>query len=179
VLGSRAGEFTATPTDIKVLIGDDVEGVPADLVARDTELDLAWLRIKDPREEAYACIEFAEGASVEMGTPVVGIRRMGKYFGRIAVILEGRVGGVARKPRDLYVPTGDLASEFGIPVFTKSGQVVGMTVLQLPGAEDMESDASSKFGGLSGLQESAGGFILPAADVAKASCRALETVDAD
>ena len=38
---------SATPTDIKILIGDDTEGLEAKVMARDTELDLAWVKIKD------------------------------------------------------------------------------------------------------------------------------------
>jgi S1-C subfamily serine protease len=179
VMGSQAGDFSATPTDIKVLIGDDTEGVDAEIVARDTELDLAWVRISDPREEAYAYVDFSKSAEVELGTPVVAVRRMGKYFGRVAVISDGRIGGITKKPRDLYVPSGNFAGSFGVPIFTADGRVVGMTVMQVPDAEDMGANPMSMFGSMSGMQDMAGGFILPAATVAKATRRALEAVEAD
>jgi S1-C subfamily serine protease len=160
---------TATPSDIKVLIGDDTEGVPAELIARDTELDLAWVRIKQPRSEPYAHVDLSQGVAATLGQPVYSVNRLGKFFDRAPLISEGRIGGGARKPRRLYLPV-NLAGDLGLPVFTASGQVIGVFVMQRPDPE--ESDGGT-FGG--------GGAraILPAEDVLKATRRALEVAAAD
>ncbi len=96
---------------------------------------------------------------------------MSKYFARSAVIAEGRLAGRTSKPRDLFLPMGALRAGLGLPVYTASGRVVGITVAQL------DEDAAEIFQGFSGASDVetmlAGGLILPSATVAKATQRAL------
>lgn len=177
MMGAMGGEITATPTDLKVLIGDDTEGVDAELIARDSELDLAWVRIKEPGDKKFAFADLSNAAKPKMGQRLLTVRRMGKYYARIAVVGEGRIGGVTKKPRDLYVPTGDIGAALGLPVYTESGQIVGVAIMQMPDAEDTEMNPAAIFSQLGNMQEMMSGLILPAADVAKATRRALESVD--
>ncbi len=166
------GEITATPTDIEVLIGDDPEGMEAELIARDTELDLAWIKIIDPGDATFAFVDFSKGVEPRIGDRLVCVRRMSKYFARSAVIAEGRLGGRTSKPRELFLPMGDLRTGLGLPVYTASGRVVGITVTQMLEAEDADF-----FQGISGVSEfetmMTGGLVLPSATVARATQRAL------
>jgi S1-C subfamily serine protease len=162
----------ATPVDIKILVGDDDEGLEADLVARDTELDLAWIRIADPGTKAFDHVDLKQGADPAVGEPVVGLRRLDRYFGRTAVLSEGRIGGITAKPRRLYVATGDERMSLGGPVFTLGGHVIGLMVSQAPDEED--AGMAGLMNMMSGMQEGMSGMILPAADVEKATRRALE-----
>ncbi len=161
-----------TPTDIKVMIGDDPEGMEAKLIARDTELDLAWIKIIDPGDAPFAFVDFSKGVEPRIGDRLVCVRRMSKYFARSAVITEGRLGGRTSKPRDLLLPMGDLHPGLGLPVYTASGRVVGITVTQMLEAEDADF-----FQGISGVSEfetmMTGGLVLPSATVARATQRAL------
>ena len=59
----RSAGVTATPSALKVLIGTDTEGVEATIVARDTELDLAWLRIKEAGDKKFAGIDLQKSAA--------------------------------------------------------------------------------------------------------------------
>ncbi len=164
--------ITTTPTDIKVLIGDDPEGMEAKLIARDSELDLAWIEIIDPGDATFAFVDFSKGVEPRIGDRLVCVRRMSKYFARSAVIAEGRLGGRTSKPRDLFLTMGDLRAGLGLPVYTASGRVVGITVTQLLEAEDADF-----FQGFSGISEfeamMTGGLVLPSATVARATQRAL------
>ncbi len=182
MMGSRGGEFSATPTDIKVLIGADTEGVDAEVIARDTELDLAWVRITDPGDKTFTYVNFSDAAEPSIGQRLVAIRRMDKYFARSAVIAEGRMGGKTNKPRNLYVPTGDLRGVLGLPVYTQSGQVVGVTIVQMPDAQDAGGNPMGMFGmmgNISSMQDMMAGLILPAADVVKATQRAVQSAESD
>lgn len=161
--GSRASEFSATPTDLKVLIGDDNEGVEAKVVSTDTELDLAWVQIKEPKGP-YAFVDFSKSADAKVGQRIVAMHRLPKYFDRAAILDEGRVGSITTKPRKLYVPTGGMRNGSGFPVFTTDGGIVGFAVLQLP-----EEEEESGMG-----QNQIMGMILPAAEVAKATQRAKD-----
>jgi len=178
-MGRMGGEITATPTDVKVLVGDDVDGVEAELIARDTELDLAWVRIKTPRTEPYAHVDLGEAVKASIGERVFAVHRMDKYFARSAVVAEGRIGGKTSKPRDLYVPAAALAPAMGLPVYTAEGQVIGVMVMQAPDEEDVDADSMAMFGRMSNMQEMMGGFILPAETVDKATRRAMESAEGD
>lgn len=158
---------SATPSEIKILIGDDTQGVDARLIARDSELDLCWLRIKDPKDRKFACIELAQAAAPKIGEKLYTLTRLGKYFDRALVVRETRLGGMARKPRSLLVPSPSLG-DLGLPVFSERGDIVGITVVQLPDAEELQAASSmSAFAGARGL-------ILPAAEIVKATKRAKD-----
>lgn len=169
--GPGGGGVSVTPTELKVLVGDDTEGVAAEFIARDTELDLAWVRIKAPSDKPFDYVDFSKGVTPKIGQRVVAVQRMGKYFARAPVAGEGRIGGITTKPRDLYVLSG-LAGGLGMPIYTVDGKILGVTVMQMPDPEELEGD----LGGLSG---SLGGLILPAAQVVKATARALEAADTE
>lgn len=163
------GDSAVTPTDIKVLIGDDVEGIDGELIARDTELDLAWIRIKEPGDRRFNAIDLAAGIEAKVGDRLLALRRMGKFFGRALVVNEGYVGGSTRKPRELLIPAGDIGTALGLPVFSTEGRVIGLSVVQMPSPEDMAADPTGGAG-------SVGALILSAEDVVKATRRAMEVV---
>lgn len=173
VLGSL-GEVTTTPTDLKVLIGDDTEGVEAELVARDTELDLAWVRIKQPAAQEYAHVDFAAAAEPKLGDRLLSLRRMGKYFDRVPIVSEARVAAVTRKPRPLLVPSSTLGA-LGLPAFTADGKVVGVNVLQMPETSDSSSGPMGMLSSVASMEEMMTGLILPASEVVRATQRALES----
>ena len=173
------GNINATPTDIKVLVGDDVEGREAELIARDSELDLAWIRIKDPGDAKFDYLDLTKTAAVDIGQRVMAIRRMGKYFGREPTVIEGRIVGITKKPRDLFVPSIEFATIQGLPVYTESGKLIGLTITQAPDADDSGGgfNPMAMLGQMSSMQEMMAALILPAASVAKATKRALASAE--
>ena len=112
-------------------------------------------------------VDLTKIATVGVGQRVLALGRIGKYFDRAAVISEGRIGGVTSKPRDLYVPATGFVGGFGVPIFNPAGELVGVTVIQMPDDEDAAMQSSATRGARSGL-------ILPAADVARATKLAKE-----
>jgi hypothetical protein len=112
-----------------------------------------------------------------VGDPFVAVRRLDKYFDRTATVFEGKIGGTIKKPRTLYVPTAATEAALGLPVLTPAGEALGILVFQFP-----DEGEGSEGGGIFGrmgesarLQDLGRGFILPAADVVKATKRALES----
>jgi trypsin-like peptidase len=162
---------SATPTDIKVLIGDDTEGLEAKVLARDTELDLAWVKIKEPGDKKFAALDLGKSALVNPGERILSIRRMAKFFDRATMISEGRLAGRTSKPRDLLVPGGGIDVEPGQPIFTSDGRLVGLVVMQLPDMEEMESNPMAFMGMRNDILN---GLILPIGEVSKATARAKE-----
>jgi S1-C subfamily serine protease len=164
------GGARAVPRNIKVLIGDDQEGIDARVVARDTELDLAWVQIKDPRDRTFTAVDFTKSAPMRVGDEVVVLSRMTKFFDRAPMVIPVRVGGVTRKPRELFSAA---VETFGRPVFAPTGEALGMVVLVMPSAEEMEAAA-----GRMSRDDFGGPMLLPAADVVIATARAKEAAAA-
>ncbi|MBU0617561.1 MAG: serine protease [Planctomycetes bacterium] len=167
--GYFGGSSTSMPTDIKVLIGDDTEGLEAKLLARDSELDLIWLRIESPGDGKFTYVDLHKSAVPEIGDHIYSVSRMGKYFDRIAVVSEARVGGVTVKPRRLYVPSGP-SGGLGLPVYNSRGELIGIPIRLRPNRDELEG-ASEMYGGW--------GLILPAEEIAKATQRAKEAGEQD
>ena len=160
--GGFYGNTRSMPTEIKILIGSDSEGVEAKLVARDSELDLVWLQITEAHDHKLPYIKLEDHAVPEIGDRIYFVDRMSKYFDRVAVVGEGRIGGKTRKPRKLFVPAGGGGS-LGLPVYDAQGRFLGVPIRLQPDREERDSDAAL-YGGW--------GLILPADQVAKATQRA-------
>lgn len=163
---------TATPTDIKILIGDDTEGVEAKLLATDADLDLSWLQIKEPGKEDYAFVDFAKAGSVPVGGRLLTMSRMDKFFDRAPLLSLGRLGGRTHKPRELLLPSSGLDVTPGMPIFAEDCSTVGVVVIQSPDPEDMA--ANPRMAG-----QSTAALILPSAEVVKATKQARETTAED
>jgi S1-C subfamily serine protease len=164
---SRGMEVNVKPTNIKVLVGDDTVGVDAQLIARDTELDLAWIKIDKPADKGYPVLDFAQSAEPRTGEHVYQLAREGRFFDRVPAVTEFRIGAVTKKPRHLFLPG---TQNLGMPIFNAAGKLVGVTILQFAGEEE---SSGSAFGGGGG-----GPAILPAAEILSATKRALETAAA-
>lgn len=168
-MASRMG-MNVNPTDIKVLSGDDAEGLKARILARDSELDLCWIKIEDDKASAktFPAVDFASGAPTALGDKLYSVSRMGKFFDHALSVEEGRHAGDTRKPRKLVITGGfgDARALLGMPVFNADAKVVGWNILQLPDKEDME-------GGDQG-EGNIGVLVLPAAEVVKATARGKE-----
>lgn len=173
-LGLEA-DFTVTPDNVRVLVGDDVEGMEATVVARDSELDLAWVRISEPPEEGLPFVDVDAAAEAELpalGSEILAVARLPEYYGRSNVIVEGRVAGRVTKPRLYLAPSQELGAEAGVPVFAAAdASFLGMLVLVTPEAEDLGVEANPER-----VREMIGVFVLPADRVARATQRAREAV---
>ncbi|MBX3381158.1 MAG: hypothetical protein KF805_13775, partial [Phycisphaeraceae bacterium] len=161
--------MSMSPKDIKVLIGEDTEGVEAKLVARDSELDLAWVQINTKPEKPYAAIDFSAGSKATQGQTLYSLERLGKFFDRAPTVNSFEVGAIVAKPRKLFVPSQRIGSGLGTPIFSGDMTVVGVTVLQLPSKEELEAEQ-----GMMGASRGVGEVILPCEDVANAIKKAKE-----
>jgi len=170
---ARFGGPSSTPSDIKILIGDDDNGLEAKFVARDSELGLAWVELNEKPAKPLAAADMSKSADVKLGDSLYVISQMGKFFDRASCVAEGQVSAITKKPRDLVIPSiGLAATEMGMPVFTVSGEVVGVLTLILPEQEEMSGSPSQMRATMRGIT---GNMILPAAQVVEATKRALET----
>lgn len=165
-------------TDIKVFVGKEAEGLPATLLTRDSELDLAWIRVENPGKRRFAYVDLKKSAEAEVGQRLLSLWRKGRAFDAAIMVGEGRVAGMSTKPRQLYFPGGDLGSVLGLPVFNTAGQVVGVSVLYFPdaGADASKPNPAEIMSSFFRMPEIITGSILPAAEVIRATEQAKKSV---
>ncbi len=181
--GGRDLKITGAPTDIKVLLGDDTEGIEGRLVTRDTDRDLAWVQVAAvPETGMGSVLDLTTNASLDVGADFYAVRRMDKFFGRAPVVVEGVIGAITKQPRRLLMPSRPLDIGFGQLVFDVEGTLVGMTVAQMPNLEEAQDLFRNPLPFLSAAAKVAdmvGGAILPASELAKATTLARELIVAD
>lgn len=163
------GMSVPKPTDIKVLVGDDTLGVEAKVIARDSELDLAWVRVNKAPETPYTFLDLEASADLKVGDYAYTVSRAGKFFDRVPMVTEQRVSGETKKPRHLYLGIG---GSLGLPVFDAAGKIVGVSTMILPDSEEMEAMAGGMFGGMGDMMA---GTVLPAKEVIEATKKARES----
>ena len=159
------------PLEIKVMISGDQEGLEATLIARDSELDLAWLQIANKDNKKFAFVDINKPVEAQMGDRVLTIERLSKSNDHAHVVNESRIRSLITKPRKLAIPGSELSSSIGMPIFNGKGEYIGMSTLQLPSREEMQADQSSQFAQMRRIR---GAMILPGEDVIKATASAKE-----
>jgi S1-C subfamily serine protease len=174
LLGSMGGggqpsvEITTEPTDVKIRLSNGRE-LPAKIVLRDEDLDLAFLRPTTKPEKPLVALDLTDAAKPALLDQVVVLSRLGRVGGWTAGAALYDIGAIIEKPRTFYVLAG-AAFGMGTPAFLTNGRVVGLLTLRQiePGRASMAS--------MMGGSESMGmlGVILPAADVLEIAKQAPE-----
>ena len=162
-------------TEIKsadFLLADGTE-IPAKVVLRDKDLDLAFLRPTEPAENSFVALDLTQAGAPELLDPVVAITRLGRVANRAYGALLDRVEAVVERPRTFYVPAGGgmNQSSLGAPVFTLDGDVIGILVLRTIRTPRSAGIMSMLGGGA----DNALMIIMPAADVLEVAQQAPET----
>ncbi len=155
--GDANFKMDAQLNDIKLLLHDNTE-IPAEVVIRDVELDLAFLRPLVKPAAPLAFVDLTNQGTVELLDRVVTLNRLGRVANRVFSASFEYIDAVVEKPRTYYIPGNDPTSTSqGSPVFRLDGKVVGLFVLRAISAEAGEG----------GRRNSVIPIILPAADIAE------------
>ncbi len=153
-------------TDVKILLDDGTE-IPSEIVLRDKDLDLAFIRPKAKPAAPMAAVDFAKSSPAQVLDTVIALNRLGRAAGRAYSASVERVSAVVQKPRTFYIPDSTMtATSLGSPVFALDGQIVGIIV--------MRTIAASGAGMNNFRSDSATSIILPAEDIFKAATQAPE-----
>lgn len=121
--------------DAKIVLADGTE-LPARVVLKDKDLDLAFVKPKEEPEEPLPHVSFSKAAvEPEILDDVILIGRLGRAVKRVNSLAVTQIAAIVKRPRKFYVC--DIASGFthiGCPVFTADGETLGVLVMrQTPG----------------------------------------------
>jgi S1-C subfamily serine protease len=149
--------------EVKVITSDGSE-IPADLVLKDADLGLAFIKIRMDSEEAKGIqlqsINLADSAKGEVLDECIALGRLDESLNREASLVTTEISGVTTRPRTFYRVMTDT---IGCPVYLANGKLLGVSVLRNPKGN------SSRSG-----QISVSPVILPAADIAKVAAQAKD-----
>lgn len=150
-------DISSEPTDLKIRLADGRE-LPAKIVLRDEDLDLAFIRPTVKPSTPMVAISLADSAKPLLLEQVLILSRLGRVGGWAASAVLADVGSVIERPRTFYVLAG-ASSSMGTPAFTANGKLVGLLTLRQvdAGRPSMFSMGGEAMGLLP--------VILPAADV--------------
>ncbi|MBW8368265.1 MAG: hypothetical protein K0M70_10450 [Arenimonas sp.] len=87
----------AKSSEFRVRLADTEDWLPADLVTRDAELGLAWLRLRDPVGK-LGFVDLAQGIQAEPGMVFFSLLRTSDEWGGVPVFRPGLVLGETRSP---------------------------------------------------------------------------------
>ncbi len=152
-------------TDLKILQADGTE-LPAEIVLRDKDLDLAFIRSKAKLASPMAALDLSKSAPVQMLDEVVTLNRLNSAAGRAYAASIERISAVIQKPRTFYIPDSSMTSTtLGSPAFALDGKLVGLFVMRA---------VNAKGGSSRNFRENMTTIILPAEDVLKGAKQAPE-----
>jgi hypothetical protein len=148
--------------DLKILLEDGAE-VPAEVVLRDPDLDLAFIRPKLKPATPMAAVDLAGAGQADVLDQVVSLNRLGKATSRAYAASAERISAVVQEPRLFYVPeTSATLTSLGSPAFTLDGKPLGIFVMRaLKGKGSMSM--------LKLQPDNVTGIILPAAEILNAA----------
>jgi hypothetical protein len=133
-LRSPGASVQVNYTEVLILLQDGTE-IPARLLLKDEDLDLAYLLPIENSEEDLAAFSFTPvpGLSKNAPTPrvldeVVSIAKLGRNLYRQSTLRRGWVNAVIEKPRPYFVIEN---TEPGTPVFDNHGKWLGVVVYKM------------------------------------------------
>ena len=124
------GEATSKIVSLKMILHDSTE-LPAEVVLRDKDLDLAFVRPVQKPDKPMACVDMANVAKPQLLDVVAIITQLGEVARRAHSVLLERIETVIEKPRTYYVIGQHRANDvLSSPVLTLDGKFIGMGAIR-------------------------------------------------
>ncbi len=121
-------EASAVLKEVKIILSDGTE-VPADVVMKDADLDLAFLRpkpdAKETKQASFKPLDLKSNSTAALSDEVVTLSRSDEVLNRQPSVHRGQIVCVTEKPRTFYRVSGAMT---GCPTFALDGKVLGIAV---------------------------------------------------
>jgi len=151
-------------SDLKILLQDGTE-TPAEVVLRDKDKDLAFIRPKSKLSTPLDALDLTKSSKAELLDQVIALNRLGNAAGRAYAASVERISAIVERPRLFYVPeTSMTTTTLGAPAFTLDGKILGIFVMRAlkgPGG-------GGALGMLSMQAQNTTAIIVPSDDILKA-----------
>jgi S1-C subfamily serine protease len=158
---SPESRVEAEVTDVKIRLDDSTE-LPAQVVLRDRDFDLAFVRPNTKPETALVAIDLKNSGTASVLEQVISLNRLNKAANRAYSASVERISAVVQKPRTFYIPDGAVTStSLGCPAFLADGRVLGLFVMRAVGSSGSDRPNATP-------------IVLPAGDVLKAASQVPE-----
>jgi S1-C subfamily serine protease len=166
--GGQVIELECQVQEVKYRLTDGTE-VPARVVLKDDDLDLAFLAPLKPLDKAteakIAVLPMSDAvAQPEMLESTIVIGRTGEDLNYIPTLTLGRIVSLVSTPRTCYISS---SGGLGVPVFNHEGKVLGI-ICRCVKAEGADATSTARSAGL--LSQ----LILPVADIMRLVPQAKE-----
>jgi hypothetical protein len=155
--------MTTRVVGVKILLAGGTE-IPAKVVLRDKDKNLAFVRPLKKPSVKLSGISFDTAAAAALGDPVYLLGRQGKTAGRALQARAERVTSVMDKPRRFYVLGESNSSAVGFVAFNEKGQPLGLLTLRFPIGKARYSESNLP-------------VIIPARDVLEVARQAPQAKD--
>ena len=156
--------------DAKLVLADGTE-IAAEIALRDKDLDVAYVLPVEKPAKPLAAVDLTHAAKPQVLDQVICLNRLGKVADRVVAVSAERVDALVERPRPFYVLAAGGSSGVGSPVFSLSGEPLGVILIR-NAPSDSEANIASMFSGGSGLGIMP--IIVPAADILEDAKQALE-----
>ena len=146
--------------DVKIRTADGTE-IPADVVLRDRDLDLGFIKPKKAPDAPMSYVDLTQAGTPDMMDELVLLNRLGQVGSRALAGTVDRVQAVVTKPRTFYVLSSSV-SGMGYPAFVADGKPAGILTMRL--SQNMDDNEGS-LGGMDKVLA----VVLPCSTVQKAA----------
>lgn len=175
LMGGMLGEDMEMKSEIAdARILTDGTPIPAKVILRDKDNDLAFLRPTESQDPPLPFIDLAANEQPSLLERLVVIDRTSKVTSRVHTVDITRVTGVVERPRLFYLTP---SQAIGAPAFSLNGTCVGMFVMRM-------MDQGNSVGGFSPLSmisgmEDAVNVILRPTDIIREAAAQAPAVEAE
>lgn len=155
--------FESKIKDLKLITADNTE-IPAAVVLRDTDLDIAFIRPLEKPAAAMTFVDVSKGATPKLLENCVVVGRMGEIARRSSCAMTGEIQAIITKPRTFYIPEAEISTAgLATPVFNGEGAPIGFVMLRHnPSADPSSNDPAAV------------PVVMPCADIAEVAKQAPE-----
>ena len=131
LMGAASGEdkmqIVSEPSDVRMRLPDGRE-LPARIVLRDQDLDLAFIRPTAKPLAPLTAINLSDSATPRVLDDVVVLSRMGRVGGWAPSAVTYGVAAIIEKPRTFFVLAGQAGTS--TPAFLPNGKLVGLLTVR-------------------------------------------------
>jgi len=129
--------------DLKILLDDNTE-VPAEIVLRDKDRDLAFVRPKVPLAHPITAVDLSKSGAAKVLDQVIVLNRLNQVSGRAYSASLARIIAVVEKPRLFYLHDGvNAGTGLGSPVFSLDGNLLGLMLMRVGGPKSEDGDGGT------------------------------------